>query len=403
MREVLRSPGEPLDDETLAFMEPRFGHDFSHVRVHANARATESARRVNASAYTVGANVIFAHGQYAPHTHEGRKLLGHELTHVIQQTGRLQRNSITAEPTLQIGPDDDSLENEAHEAARKIAEDDGVPRLGRTGSARLQRQRVAGHQPAIIGLDEAGPKAQLVGGEKEAELAQCIKTLGPDPEECEPSAALTWADFQGAPDAGSPFGAVTSSSVNPVDVPTQVCAERVLGKAASPTRRFRAKLNSTSSWVLDDVANAGDPAKNGCAPLVAQCVSYFKSGGSKPWGLRPTGNCAASVPFRGDKAMSAAECATKVSADCNDRKVGEALRLLKHEQNHFNISCVFAKKANAALAQGGLERPIHQAVIDKRAPTQTLYDSETQHGCVAASQAAWETNIAAGLPDITIP
>jgi hypothetical protein len=77
--------------------------------------------------------------------------------------------------------------------------------------------------------------------------------------------------------------------------------------------------------------------------------------------------------------------------------------LLKHEQNHFNISCVFAKKANAALAQGGLERPIHQAVINKRTPTQTLYDSETQHGCVAASQAAWETNIAAGLKDITIP
>jgi hypothetical protein len=66
-------------------MEPRFGHDFSRVRVHMDAQAAESARAVNALAYTVGRDVVFGPGKYAPATREGRKLLAHELAHVSQQ------------------------------------------------------------------------------------------------------------------------------------------------------------------------------------------------------------------------------------------------------------------------------------------------------------------------------
>ncbi|GAB4578154.1 MAG: hypothetical protein Fur0022_08870 [Anaerolineales bacterium] len=85
VHEVLRSPGQPLDSATRAFMEPRFGADFSGVRVHTDAKAAESARAVNALAYTVGRNVVFGEGQYAPGTNEGKKLFAHELTHVQQQ------------------------------------------------------------------------------------------------------------------------------------------------------------------------------------------------------------------------------------------------------------------------------------------------------------------------------
>lgn len=85
VQEVLRSPGQPLDAATRAFTEPRFGHDFSRVRVHTDARATESARAVNALAYTVGQNVVFGARQYIPETSEGKRLLAHELTHVVQQ------------------------------------------------------------------------------------------------------------------------------------------------------------------------------------------------------------------------------------------------------------------------------------------------------------------------------
>jgi outer membrane protein OmpA-like peptidoglycan-associated protein len=83
--EVLRLPGQPLDPAIRAFMEPRFGHDFSQMRVHTDAKAAEAARVVDAQAYTVGQDVVFSEGYYTPHSHQGSKLLAHELVHVIQQ------------------------------------------------------------------------------------------------------------------------------------------------------------------------------------------------------------------------------------------------------------------------------------------------------------------------------
>lgn len=143
VHDVLRSPGTPLDTVTRAFMEPRFGHDFSRVRInasrlsqseltvssandpleqeadalgesalriplsspsarstqwaradfsrvriHTDARAADSTRAVNAKAYTVGQDIVFGPGRYAPGTEAGRKLLAHELAHTIQQSGR---------------------------------------------------------------------------------------------------------------------------------------------------------------------------------------------------------------------------------------------------------------------------------------------------------------------------
>jgi hypothetical protein len=85
VHDVLNSPGQPLDANARAFMEPRFGHDFSRVRVHADTKAAESARAVNAAAYTVGRDIVFGTGQYAPHSARGQRVLAHELTHVVQQ------------------------------------------------------------------------------------------------------------------------------------------------------------------------------------------------------------------------------------------------------------------------------------------------------------------------------
>ncbi|TCV86753.1 eCIS core domain-containing protein [Sulfurirhabdus autotrophica] len=84
---VLASVGRPFDPALRQDMEQRFGHDFSSVRVHSDAAAEESARDVNANAYTVGHNVVFGAGRFAPGTHEGRRLIAHELTHVVQQAG----------------------------------------------------------------------------------------------------------------------------------------------------------------------------------------------------------------------------------------------------------------------------------------------------------------------------
>ena len=85
VQDVLISPGQPLDAATRAFFEPRFGHDFSKIRVHTDARAAESARAVNARAYTVGHQIVFGSGQYGLTAGERARLMAHELTHVMQQ------------------------------------------------------------------------------------------------------------------------------------------------------------------------------------------------------------------------------------------------------------------------------------------------------------------------------
>jgi len=108
VREVLGASGRSLDVATRAFFEPRFGLDLSRVRVHADEKAAQSAQAVDAAAYTVGRDIVFDQGRYAPHTTEGRRLLGHELTHVLQQA-----RSEPASAELRIGKTDDAAEKEA--------------------------------------------------------------------------------------------------------------------------------------------------------------------------------------------------------------------------------------------------------------------------------------------------
>jgi hypothetical protein len=99
---VMNSPGQPLDDSSRHYFEPRFGHDFSRVRIHSDDRATASTRTLGASAYTFGQHVVFEKGQYAPSTLEGRRLLAHELAHVVQQNGghpHIQRGGKVVELT----------------------------------------------------------------------------------------------------------------------------------------------------------------------------------------------------------------------------------------------------------------------------------------------------------------
>lgn len=97
VHEVLSTPGHPLEPSTRASMESRFGQDFSHVRVHSDGRAAESAQAVDATAYTVGRHIVFGPGQSPSGSHDSQQLLAHELTHVLQQTGSgvSSRNSAT--------------------------------------------------------------------------------------------------------------------------------------------------------------------------------------------------------------------------------------------------------------------------------------------------------------------
>ncbi len=133
VHEALTATGRPLDAGTRAFMEPRFGHDFSEVRVHTGALAEESARAVGARAYTVGRDIVFAGGEHAPENPLGRRLLAHELSHVVQQgaasgalhsDGILQRQPAAPAQTPQSMPGqtpaqaDEELEKILRAAAR---------------------------------------------------------------------------------------------------------------------------------------------------------------------------------------------------------------------------------------------------------------------------------------------
>jgi hypothetical protein len=120
VRHVVESPGHPLDSGTRGQMEARFGYDLSSVRLHTGNEAADSARALSANAYTSGANIVFGDGQYAPGSSTGRRLLVHELTHVIQQrTGPV---AITpAGPDLAISSPNDRFEKRASAEGEGLA------------------------------------------------------------------------------------------------------------------------------------------------------------------------------------------------------------------------------------------------------------------------------------------
>jgi Domain of unknown function (DUF4157) len=114
---VLSSPGKPLDSELQQDMGQRFGHDFSRVRVYTGEEAGRSAQDVNANAYTIGQNIVFDEGQFAPSTHEGQRLLAHELAHTIQQE---DARKLAMTTDLQVGHRNDPTTRAANSVAHSM-------------------------------------------------------------------------------------------------------------------------------------------------------------------------------------------------------------------------------------------------------------------------------------------
>jgi hypothetical protein len=134
VHEVLQSPGQPLDSATRSFMEPRFGHNFSGVRVHTDAKAAESARAVNALAYTVGDQMCFDTGFHRPDTADGRQLIAHELAHVVQQSGS----------GIGHQTNETHLEADANRIASAVLEEGIQPMITSGAPPGLQRQPQGG-------------------------------------------------------------------------------------------------------------------------------------------------------------------------------------------------------------------------------------------------------------------
>jgi hypothetical protein len=137
VHEVLVSPGRPLGERLRHELEPQFGHDFSGVRVHDDARADESCRAVGAAAYTVGEHIAFAEGRFRPVSREGRRLLGHELAHVVQQAGAPVAGDTH---DLAIMPPDAAQEREADRVGERLLQGAPIGRLtARSPRRQLQR------------------------------------------------------------------------------------------------------------------------------------------------------------------------------------------------------------------------------------------------------------------------
>jgi Domain of unknown function (DUF4157) len=181
VHQVLRSPGEPLDPKTRAFFEPRFGRDFSSVRLHSDALAAESAKHIHALAYTVGNDVVFGSGRYAPKTKAGLALLAHELTHVIQQRYSPAK-ATPMESMPPVGGADDGVAPQQEGAEHLTA---GRSRSAHPGPT-VQRQAGDTDETAAA----AGPAHEPSGSIDITEALFEVDTSGPVKVQASPDSAM---------------------------------------------------------------------------------------------------------------------------------------------------------------------------------------------------------------------
>lgn len=445
----VRAGGAPLPRAVRAAMEPRFGVDFGAVRIHTGAAAAASALALGANAYTVGRDIVFGVGRWAPSTQAGRRLLAHELAHVVQQS------------------------------------------RGRRATA--SREMIPGFlaRHAVVGPVRT----------QEAPVVQREKIE---------HRALEWADFQGKVPKKSPYWASTASGFNPPGlkavIPTALAAVAG-GECVAATKKsgdvmgttFTVDIGIDSSaidvtaymdqgaswrrpWLTDDTAREAKcrkefvgPCKTylskqeaalakDCTKREAACVQALKGGsaeftltvGTETFTATTEDECASEILAGCQRASASglsyestmagttitatasAECETGFLTACTGELLdAAAARLLEHEQGHFDITNLRAEQTRDALRTlaDGFDREVSlcataatpkaekaakakvvataKAVLAKElkalekayaagrkalSTTQKTYDSETQHGVVEAMQQQWQEQIAEGLP-----
>ena len=172
--------GAPLDKDTRGLMESRLGADFSDVRVHTDAKASESAQSVQAHAYTVGSDVVFQSGKYEPESDSGKRMLAHELTHVVQQrSGPV--DGTPAPGGIQISRPSDRFEQAAESSA----------------------DRVMSSAPATTPASAAAPASIQREGEEDEELQGTFLQRQEDEEELQGSFVQREAEGEEEPLQGA--------------------------------------------------------------------------------------------------------------------------------------------------------------------------------------------------------
>jgi hypothetical protein len=291
VHDVLRSPGRPLDAATRAFMEPRFGHDFSRVRVRIDAKAAESARVLNALAYTVGPDVVFGAGQYAPHTKAGDELLAHELTHTVQQQHRGGNSRLVLVDSIQH-------ESEADAAADAIHSTRPVRALKRMRPGWVSRQTLAPEEtPHIERNFELDPKLFLKPMDAPAEKEQ---------EACEEfPGGSTDCEVDGT---GTLTGKV-SHKIDETNRCTRPCVEKHEQVHVKQMTKFCPELR--------DCYRAADKGKRPNTDCVRMAISGMKER-----------ECAAykvSVPCMESRLKNAKDCQSKENKEYGTRKLASEI------------------------------------------------------------------------------
>jgi hypothetical protein len=174
VHDVLRSPGQPLDAAPRSFFEPRFGHDFSKVRVHTDGKAAESVRRVEARAYAFGHHIVFAVPSHPLDSAEGARLMAHELTHVVQQS-----RTSDSEAPLRVGEIGSPSEREADRAADAVLSNQPDPRLTSLAERLIQRDAAPGSETSATSF--CGTDGRLLTPD-ERSVAEFVfgQSLNPD-------------------------------------------------------------------------------------------------------------------------------------------------------------------------------------------------------------------------------
>ena len=227
VHEALHSPSQQLDGEMRAIMEPRLGHDFSRVRVHTDVQAADSARAVNALAYTVGRDVVFGAGQYAPGTAQGQRLLAHELAHVVQQGG--STSEVYSTEGLRIGHAMDRSEREADAVSRLVDTAQPLPSIHSVSGGVIARQAneedvSATAEPVTQGDEDATEVEAVASDEFETLLpadkgqvgAQPTKSPSPSPPQKKARKPQTYtADVNlSLPDIGKPDRSLNTAQIS---------------------------------------------------------------------------------------------------------------------------------------------------------------------------------------------
>jgi lipoprotein-anchoring transpeptidase ErfK/SrfK len=270
VQEVLRSPGQPLDSTTRDFMEQRFHHDFSRVRIHADGRAAESAQAVGANAYTVAQDVVFGSGRFEPGTARGQQLLAHELTHVLQQSG----GALQSSSALRAVDPDDRLEAEAQSVGETI-QGEAALSIRSLAVPTLQRQPKTAAKPPhitqVVVNQNAPQKVTATFSDGSTKTDQCSTGKG----------HCCFDEFAGAAEGGA-CSAARSTQVGNNCTPVGDFLVTAKYPVTGSGINFWTQFHDAKSVALHEYSPVdGTPLSHGCVRLNTEMAKLIYDGARK--------------------------------------------------------------------------------------------------------------------------